>query len=128
VSTGGDEPGGPIAAAGGPTPESCEGDEYVLTVTFLDEESVAGETPVEIVLTRLNQDGSSDELHLEGDLDDARSLASTLSSEGNCVVVEVAPPEEEEEEEEEAPGEGEEEAGPSEEVTEPAASPDPVSP
>ena len=76
-------------------PESCEGDEYLITITFLDEESTVEEAPVAIVLERLNEDGTTDELHLEGDLNDARSLAATLSSEGNCVCLEVVAPEEE---------------------------------
>lgn len=88
-----------------PALESCEGDEYVVTVTFLDEESMAVEAPVEIVLTRLNEDGTTDELQLEGDLGDARALAATLEGEGNCVKVEIAQPEGEgAEEEAEEPG------------------------
>ena len=70
----------------------------MITVTFLDEESTAPtveEAPVEIVLERLNEDGTTDELRLEGDLSDARALASTLEAEGNCVKVEIAQPEEE---------------------------------
>jgi hypothetical protein len=109
--------------------ESCEGDEYVITVTFLDEESTVEEAPVEIVLERLNEDGSTDELKLEGDLGDARALASTLEAEGNCVTVEIAQPEEEGAEEEvEEPGASEEVPGSGEEVTEPVESPVPASP
>ncbi|HEU4736580.1 MAG TPA: hypothetical protein VFS48_06105 [Solirubrobacterales bacterium] len=108
-------------------PESCEGDEYVLTITFLDEGSETGEASLDIVLERLNEEGTTDELRLEGDLDDARSLVSTLESEGNCVVVEIAPPEEGEGEEE-APGEDYEVPDASEEVPEPAESLAPVSP
>jgi hypothetical protein len=100
--------------------ESCEGDEYVITVTFLDEEPTAEETQVEIVLEQLNEDGSTDELQLEGDLGDVRALASTLEAEGNCVTVEIARPEAEEGTEEalraseEAPESGEEVADPAE--------------
>lgn len=83
------------AGAKPPVLESCEGDEYVITITFLDEESTVEEAPVEIVLARLNEDGSTDELQLEGDLSDAHALASTLEAEGNCVKVEIAQPEEE---------------------------------
>jgi hypothetical protein len=102
--------------------ESCEGDEYLLTITFLDEESTVEDAPVEIELTHFNEDGTTDELSLEGDLSDARALASTLSSEGNCVAIEIAQPEEEEEESaEEVPGTGEE-------VTAPAESLEPDSP
>lgn len=96
VSADGGRPGGPIAAGGGPAPESCEGDEYVVTITFLDEETVGEESPVEILLQRFSEDGSVDELELEGDLADARSLVLKLGSEGHCVQVKVEPPEEEE--------------------------------
>ncbi len=79
--------------------ESCAGDEYVIAVSFLDEGSAAPtaeEAPVEIVLKRLNEDGSTDELQLEGHLSDAHALASMLEAEGNCVEVEIAQPEAEE--------------------------------
>jgi hypothetical protein len=82
-----------------PVLESCAGDEYVITVTFLDEESTAptaAEGSVEIVLTRLNEGGATDELQLEGDLADAHALASTLEAEGDCVKFEIAQPEAEE--------------------------------
>jgi hypothetical protein len=85
--------------------ESCEGDEYVITVTFLDEGSTVEEAPVEIVLTRLNEDGTTDELQFEGSLSDAHALAATLEGEGNCVKLEIAQPEGEgAEEEAEEPG------------------------
>jgi hypothetical protein len=121
--------------------EGCEGDEYVIAITFLGEGSTVEEAPVDIVLKRLNEDGSTDELKLEGDLGDARALASTLEGEGNCVKVEIAQPEEESVEEvpgasEEAPGEpgasevpGSGEApGSGEEPAAPAESPVPISP
>ena len=121
VSTGGGTPGGPIASGGGgPVPESCEGDEYLVTVTFLDEEPVAEESPVEILLQRFNEDGGvDDELTLEGALSDARGLVLKLSAEGGCVVVEIARPEEE--------GEAGEVSGASEEVADPAESLEPAS-
>jgi len=137
VSTGGGAAGGPIASGGGPTPESCKGDEYLVRITFLDagpeepEEPVGKEASVEILLQHLNEDGDvDDELVLEGDLSDARRLVLKLSSEGNCVEVEIVQPDEEgegeegegEEEAEEAPGAGEEEAA------EPTELPEPVSP
>jgi hypothetical protein len=108
------------AGAKPPVLESCEGDEYVIAITFLDEESTPEDAPVDIVLKRLNDDGTTDELQFEGDLSDARALASTLEGEGNCVKVEAAQPEEESPEDdpgahEEAPGE----PGPSEEVPAP---------
>ncbi len=95
AGTGEGSPGGPITAGVGPVPQSCEGDEYLITITFLDEESTVEEARVAIVLERLNEDGTTDELQLEGDLSDARSLAAMLSSEGNCVRLEVVAPEEE---------------------------------
>ena len=111
---------GPVSAGSKPPVlESCAGDEYVITVTFLDEESTLEEAPVEIVLARLNEDGTTDELQLEGGLDDARALAATLEAEGNCVTVVIAGPE----------GEGVEETPESgEEVVEPGESPVPVTP
>jgi hypothetical protein len=118
-------------AAGGKPPvlESCEGDEYVITITFLDEESAVEDAPVEIVLARLNDDGTTDELQLEGDLSDAHALASTLEAEGNCVRVEVAQPEGEGAEEEgEKPGRSGEVPESGEEVAEPAEAPVPISP
>ena len=133
VGTGGGSSKGPVTAgAKPPALEGCEGDEYVITITFLDEESTAPtveEAPVEIVLERVNEDGTTDELQLEGDLGDARVLASTLEAEGNCVTAEIAQPEEEgaEEEVEEA-GASEEAPGSGEEVVEPAEVPVPASP
>lgn len=131
ATTGGGQPADPVTAGGGGFEESCEGGEYLLTIAFLDGEPVSDDSPVDIVLKRLDEDGS-DELHLEGDLDDARSLVSTLSSEGNCVEIEIVPPGEEAGEEgeggEESPGTGEEVPGTSEEAPEPAESPVPVSP
>jgi hypothetical protein len=130
AGTGGGSPKVPVTAgAKPPALESCEGDEYVIAVTFLDEGASVEEAPVEIVLERLNEDGSTDELQLEGDLGDARALASTLEAEGNCVKVEIAQPEAEgAEDEAEEPGTSEETSESGEEVTEPAESPVPVSP
>jgi hypothetical protein len=137
VGTGGGSAKGPVTAGGNPPVfESCEGDEYVITITFLDEESTVEEAPVEIVLTKLNEDGTTDELQLEGDLSDVHALASTLEAEGNCVKVETTQPEgegaEEEAEEPGASGEvpepGDEAPESEEEVTAPAESPVPSSP
>jgi hypothetical protein len=106
----------------------------VITVTFLDEGSTVEEAPVEIVLERLNEDGSTDELQLEGDLGDVHALASTLEAEGNCVEVEIAQPEAEESAEEvpssgeEVPATGEDMPESGEEVAEPAEAPVPSSP
>jgi hypothetical protein len=99
----------------------------VITVTFLDEESTVEEAPVAIVLARLNEDGTTDELQLEGELSDARALALTLEAEGNCVKVEIAQPEAEGAEEAEPGASGEVPAS-DEEVSEPAESAVPVSP
>jgi hypothetical protein len=119
---------GPISAgSGGGLEESCEGDEYLLTITLLDEGPAGDETPVDIVLERLNQGGTSDELHLEGDLGDARSLASTLSSEENCVQTEIVRLESEDGTGE-VPGASEEVPAPVEGTAEPAESPAPISP
>jgi hypothetical protein len=110
---------------------------------FVDDGSTgptAEEAAVEIVLKRLNEDGTTDELQLEGDLGDAQAVASTLEGEGNCVTVEIAQPEEDDVEgvpgaSEEKPGASEEAPGPSEETPEsgdeastPAEVQDPVSP
>jgi hypothetical protein len=107
----------------------------LVTVTLLEEESeepVGEESPVEILLQRFSEDGGvEDELRLEGDLGDAQRLVLKLSSEGNCVEVEVAAAGEEEAgagEEEEAGAGEEEEAGAGEEVAEPAELPEPASP
>jgi hypothetical protein len=114
-------PGGPVSAGvEPPVLESCEGDEYVIAVTFLDEGSTVEEAPVEIVLERLNEDGTADELQLEGNLSDVRALAATLEAEGNCVKVVIEGPVGEEGAEE-TPESGEE-------VVEPGESPVPVSP
>jgi hypothetical protein len=92
----------------------------VIAVTFLDEESTLEEASVEIVVERLNEDGTTDELQLEGSLGDARVLAATLEAEGDCITVEIAWPEAEEGAEE-TPESGEE-------VVEPTESPVPVTP
>ncbi len=88
-------PGRPVTA-GGPVIESCDGDEYVITVVLVpgEDEEVEGaeEASVEIVLQRFNEDGSVDELTLEGDLLDAQNLAVQLSLEGNCVYLEASTP------------------------------------
>lgn len=109
--------GGPVTAGVKPVAESCEGDEYVITVTFLDQEAAVEEAPVSIVLEQLNEDGSTNELQLEGDLGDAHALASTLEAEGNCVTVEIAQPGEGESAEE-VPGVSEEPPATSEEAPE----------
>jgi hypothetical protein len=82
------EPGGPVTA-GGPILESCDGDKYVITIVLTPDADEAEEASVEIVLQRFAEDGSVDELRLEGDLLDAEALAIQLSSEGNCVYLEA---------------------------------------
>jgi hypothetical protein len=89
-------PGGPISSGGGGFEESCQGDEYVLTIGFTGEGPSGGESPIEILLRRLNDDGSIDELELEGDLFDAQDLLAQLTSEGHCVEIEIVPFEPEE--------------------------------
>jgi len=104
VANGAPGTAGAAGAAGGPgtagvgrgEPEqSCEGDEYVVTVTFEEaedeEEEVYGLSEADILIQRLGADGSEDELDLRGDLTDVRSLVATLVSEGNCVQVKIEP-------------------------------------
>jgi hypothetical protein len=89
--------GGPgTAGVGRGEPEqSCEGDEYAVTVTFDEaegeEEGVYGSSEADILIQRLGADGSEAELDLRGDLTDVRSLVATLVSEGNCVQVKIEP-------------------------------------
>jgi hypothetical protein len=82
--------GGPIAASVEPEPV-CEGDEYTITATVIDgEEDEEGEgARLEIVLLRQGSDGSSEELRLEGDLEDLESLVVKLNGEGGCVSVQI---------------------------------------
>lgn len=82
--------GGPIAAGVEPKPV-CEGDEYTITLTVKGEETAEEPPLLEILLARRGQDGSSDELLLEGSLADARSLIGQLLAEGSCVEVELIP-------------------------------------
>lgn len=85
--TAGTPPGGEVEP-----PQSCEGDEYLITVTFASPEAELEDSPVSILLQRIASDGSESELELEGDLSDARALIDLLSSEeGNCVQVEYLP-------------------------------------
>ncbi len=85
---GGSSGGGPITAGIEPEPV-CEGDEYTITAVFLGE-GEGGEGPrLEIILRRQGSDGSSEELHLEGDLADVQSLVVKLTGEGGCVSVEI---------------------------------------
>ena len=102
-------PGTSVVGGGGEPEQSCEADEYVITVTFeeVDGEEVDYElAEADILVKRLGADGSETEVTLRGDLIDARSLVATLVSEGNCVQVNVVPPLEGE------PTEGASEAGP----------------
>lgn len=114
---------GTSVVGGGEPEQSCEGDEYVITVTFEEaegegEEVDYGEAEAGILVQRLEADGSTTDLSLKGDLTDVRDLVATLVSEGNCVQVDVEPlpgasPEEE------VSGAGDEVAEPSD-VAEPA--------
>ncbi len=86
----GSDGGGPgPVTSGGPVLESCDGDEYVITIVLVPAAEEGEEASVEIVLQRFAQDGSTDELQLEGSLLDAEALALQLSSEGNCVYLEA---------------------------------------
>lgn len=49
------------------------------------------EAEADILVQRLEADGSTSELHLRGDLTDVRDLVATLVSEGSCVQVDVEP-------------------------------------
>jgi hypothetical protein len=87
-------PGGPISSGvDGPEPEpACEGDEYVITVTFEEVEGEEGdreEAEADIVVRQIDPDGSEPEVQLRGDLSDVRSLIATLLAEGNCVHLEA---------------------------------------
>ncbi len=75
----------------GPVLESCEGDEYVITIVLAPDAEEGEEAGVEIVLQLFNEDGSVEEMQLEGDTLDAEALALHLSSEGNCVYLEASP-------------------------------------
>jgi hypothetical protein len=93
-SPGTGRPGTSVIGGGAPE-QGCEGDEYVIAVTF---EEVEGEEEVdyeeaeaEILVKRLETDGSATELHLRGDLSDVRDLVAALVSDGNCVQVDVEP-------------------------------------
>jgi hypothetical protein len=85
---------GTSVVGGGASEQSCEGDEYVITVTFEEaegEEADYEEAEADILVQRLEADGSATELRLRGDLTDVRDLVATLVSEGNCVQVDVEP-------------------------------------
>jgi hypothetical protein len=88
-------PGGPVSSGvDGPEPEpACEGDEYLITVSF-DEGTVGEEADYElaeadILVQRFGADGSETDAQLRGDLSDVRSLIATLVAEGNCVGLEI---------------------------------------
>jgi hypothetical protein len=87
--------GGPSTAGvgGGELGPSCEGGEYVITVTFEEEagEEGYGESEAEILIQGVAADGSEEELELRGDLSDVHSLVETLVSEGSCVRVDIVP-------------------------------------
>jgi hypothetical protein len=106
-------PGTSVVGGGAPE-QSCEGDEYVITVTFEElegEEVDYEEAEADILVQRQEADGSTTDLQLRGDLTDVRDLVATLISEGNCVRVDVEP----------LPGAGPEEevAGAGDEAVEP---------
>jgi hypothetical protein len=88
-------PRGPATAGSGtlpPPPQAaCEGDEYVVTLSFESLETAEEESGTEILVQRLASDDDESEFHLEGTLSDAHALIDLLVSEGNCVQV-VEPP------------------------------------
>jgi hypothetical protein len=91
-------PGRPVASGvDGPEPEqACEGDEYVITVTFEEGGDGTGDVDYElaeadILVQRLVAGGNETEAELRGDLSDVRSLVAALVAEGNCVQVDVVP-------------------------------------
>jgi hypothetical protein len=105
---------GTSVVGGGEPEQSCEGEEYVITVTFeaVDGEEVDyEEAEAAILIQRQEADGSTTDLQLRGDLTDVRDLVATLVSEGNCVGLDIEPP----------PGVGfeEESSGTGDEVAEP---------
>lgn len=86
---GGSGGGSGTAAVGEPEPDkSCEGDEYLVTIT-LDVGEVGEQSAADILIQRLEGDLVESELRLEGDLEDVRDLVGMLVEEGNCVRVEV---------------------------------------
>lgn len=88
---------GPGTAGGGTLPPpsqiACEGDEYVVTLSFESLETAEEESGTEILVQQVADD--EHEFHLEGTLSDAHALIDLLVSEGNCVRV-VEPPGDEE--------------------------------
>jgi hypothetical protein len=122
-------PGGPVASGvGGLEPEpSCDGDEYIVTVTFEEtegEEVDYEEAEADIVVRQIDADGNETEVQLRGDLSDVRDLIATLVAEGNCVHLEAGT----------AAGDGTPSVGtspvvvPTEGVPSPAPDPDPGEP
>jgi hypothetical protein len=88
-------PGTSVVGGSGPE-QSCEGDEYVITVTFEEPEAEGEEVDYEeaeadILVQHLEADGSTTELSLKGDLTDVGDLVTMLVSEGNCVHIDVEP-------------------------------------
>jgi len=78
---------GPVTA--GVEPKSCEGDEYVVTIELLSDAEEGEEASLEIVVRRLEEGSSIEDLTLEGTLLDVQNLMTKLTSEGSCVQLEV---------------------------------------
>lgn len=70
----------------------CEGDEYVV-IAFFDTQTIADEEPtVDILIRRLESDGSQSETYLDDlSIDDARTLVGLLVSVGSCEWIEAEP-------------------------------------
>lgn len=88
-----------MTAGGGTVPPppqvACEGDEYIVTLSFESLETAEEESGTEILVQRLAGDDDESEFHLEGTLSDAHALIDLLASEGNCVQVVELPGDEE---------------------------------
>jgi hypothetical protein len=87
--------GGPSTAGvgGGELGPSCEGGEYVITVSFEEEpgDEGYGQAEADILIQGAGADGSEEKLELRGDLSDVHGLVETLVSEGACVQVDIVP-------------------------------------
>jgi hypothetical protein len=112
VLAGVDDEGGPghpgtsgSGAGGQVPPPACEGDEYAVTVSYELDEATGERLPTEILIRRIESDGSAGELHLEGDLTGYEELIAALVADGGCVEVEFVPSPADEEGVEEAPEE-----------------------
>jgi hypothetical protein len=92
VAGSGGSAGGPSTAVVEVEPKpGCEGDEYEVTIRFVAEEVPSDEAEVEIVIRRVELDGSESEIQLEGKFGDVGDLLEQVVSEEDCVAVRVEP-------------------------------------